>query len=66
MPNSGIKGFPLLSGLVALVELMVNHFIRRKSRLEIIYKKKLPFTVSRKIAGSKGVSFEKDIKLNMN
>jgi hypothetical protein len=59
MPNSGIKGFPLLSGLVALVELMVNHFIRRKSRLEIIYKKNHPFTVSRKIADSKGVSFEK-------
>jgi hypothetical protein len=66
MPNTGIKGFPLLSGLVALVHLSGKSFHPKKVRTENNLQKKHPFTVSRKITDSKGVSFGKDIKWNRN
>lgn len=65
MPNSGIKGFPFLSGLVALVHLSGKSFHPKKVWTENNFQKKYSFTVSRKIPKNKGVIFEKDIKLNI-
>ena len=64
MPNTGIKGFPFLSGLVAFVELMALFFHLKKIKAKIKLPKKQYFTVSRKVLKNKAVTFEKDIKLN--
>jgi hypothetical protein len=57
MPNTGTKGFPLLSGLGAIVEQMSKSFHPKKVRTKKKLQKKHPFTVFNKIPELKGVSF---------